>query len=534
MRSLLVLALACLSLGCESTVQLGSACTSNAACGAPLVCRLGRCRAECEESRDCPIASRCLLDDTGLGSCSLDVDERCESGGHECPTGLICVGDRCANSCASDADCPADGVCRDAETTGVRFCFAPDREDGGTPLDAGGDAGSDGAVGQLDAADAGSGDDAGPCVGVACGGARDVCVGYAFACAVRRDHQVVCWGANSASQLGDSASHDTCETFVDCSARAVRVRDSAGGLDLQADHVACASETACASTSTGEVYCWGLSMNWEAAQDPAASVRVELATRVTDPLVAGVTALEAGPSNFCATTPAGSVCWGLNTDGELGAANLGASGPPRMLDATGGLHMGLANTCVADGATVSCRGSNRGGMLGPHSPGGMSTSLVALDSFAAPVTVALGFQHACALAGSDLWCWGVGDCGSLAAVGTLTSGYTTPALAAPGHAYDFLWADGVSHRVCARTTAGEMECWGELGDCTGAAGVPTHVSELDLSDVIALGWENVCTIDATGVVQCMGANHYGVLGRAPSSEVDPTFNRICIDDSCID
>lgn len=81
------------------------------------------------------MGSVCLLDATHLGSCSLEVDRRCESGGHGCPTGLLCVGDRCANTCTTDHDCPSDGLCRVADTTGQHFCFAPGRDDAGVPND---------------------------------------------------------------------------------------------------------------------------------------------------------------------------------------------------------------------------------------------------------------------------------------------------------------------------------------------------------------------------------------------------------------
>jgi hypothetical protein len=130
---------ALLLVACQSAPTPGAPCTRATDCASPLVCRFGSCRSECSANRDCPTGAVCLLDASHAGSCSLDIDTRCESGGHTCPTGLVCVGDRCANTCTTNADCPSDGVCRMAATTGVLFCFAPGRDmvDAGSPIDAG-------------------------------------------------------------------------------------------------------------------------------------------------------------------------------------------------------------------------------------------------------------------------------------------------------------------------------------------------------------------------------------------------------------
>lgn len=106
--------LVCLALvlvGCQAAASAGAACARASECASPLVCRLGRCRAACASSADCPIGARCLLDVSALGACSIDRDERCSQPGAICPVGLVCVDDACVNACAADGDCPPDARC---------------------------------------------------------------------------------------------------------------------------------------------------------------------------------------------------------------------------------------------------------------------------------------------------------------------------------------------------------------------------------------------------------------------------------------
>lgn len=126
MKYLVWVAVLVMTLGCQAEAATGLSCSRDSECSASLVCRLGRCRTECTTNRDCSIPSRCLLDTNGLGSCSLSTDDRCESGGHTCPGGLVCLVDSCVNTCTTSADCPTDGVCQ-AVSASVSFCFSPDR-----------------------------------------------------------------------------------------------------------------------------------------------------------------------------------------------------------------------------------------------------------------------------------------------------------------------------------------------------------------------------------------------------------------------
>src|SRR5438105_4158456 len=121
-----------------------------------------------------------------------------------CVTFLVCVGDRCVNTCTTTLDCPGDGTCLDAPGTGLSFCFAPGRDDAGTGDDA---AGLDAAADDASQSDAGM-----ACSGASC--ARALCVGSGFACAIQSGH-AYCWGANELGQLGDGDAFGMAHDHVD-------------------------------------------------------------------------------------------------------------------------------------------------------------------------------------------------------------------------------------------------------------------------------------------------------------------------------
>ncbi len=125
---------ACL-LGCESGASIGAICTRASECASPLVCRIGRCRTECVEARDCPAGQVCLLNADRLGACELPAIDVCSV---SCDPPLRCASGHCRVECMTDRDCPGGHVC-----TGSACQRADSVIDAG-PVDAASeDAGSD-------------------------------------------------------------------------------------------------------------------------------------------------------------------------------------------------------------------------------------------------------------------------------------------------------------------------------------------------------------------------------------------------------
>jgi len=108
----------------------GASCSINSDCVDPLVCTYAHCHSACEETRDCPAGSRCVLVN-GLGVCELPVETSC--GTASCPGSLVCGPDQtCRNACSpgSPTDCLGNQICQ----AGV--CYDPGEVDAGAAGDA--------------------------------------------------------------------------------------------------------------------------------------------------------------------------------------------------------------------------------------------------------------------------------------------------------------------------------------------------------------------------------------------------------------
>ena len=214
-----------------------------------------------------------------------------------------------------------------------------------------------------------------PPTGLADAQFRQITVGQGFACGLRRDETIACWGDNGYS----------------------KATPPPGQFAL----VSAGKQHACALNAAGYAQCWG----W--AQDG----------RATPPADRAFTAIAAGGSHSCGLTATGALqCWGKNNLGQGDNHN----GPFQSLS------LGNRHTCaLRPEGTAWCQGDNRSGQSGP--PPGVFTQIAA------------GEYHTCGLRpGGQVECWG-GDFGAELAAPTgnftaLSGGWNTfCALAAAGY-----------------------------------------------------------------------------------------------------
>lgn len=102
------------STGCEARVALGATCELASDCPSPMICKMGRCRAECREARDCPFPLECMMEN-GVGGCRVPEDGACPRGTVDCGQGLECVGGRCMQRCTDHNQCALSQTCDLAE-----------------------------------------------------------------------------------------------------------------------------------------------------------------------------------------------------------------------------------------------------------------------------------------------------------------------------------------------------------------------------------------------------------------------------------
>jgi len=167
---------------------------------------------------------------------------------------------------------------------------------------------------------------------------RQVYAAYGFACALKKDATLWCWGANDAGQLGSGTGRST--------SRPQRVRGLTG-----VRQVALGTNRSCAVTREGAVVCWPRAGKGRRRHKPA---------RVGG--LPAVTTVATGTDHVCAITARGEVwCWGDNKHGQLGDGTREARARPvRAQGLTGATALlGLtASTCAATAKdTLYCWGA---------------------------------------------------------------------------------------------------------------------------------------------------------------------------------
>jgi alpha-tubulin suppressor-like RCC1 family protein len=135
-------------------------------------------------------------------------------------------------------------------------------------------------------------------------GMRGVAVGNSHVCAFNGSGQLYCWGQNNSGQIGDGTT----------TARPMPTLVNVGGSNVRS--VAAGSNTTCAISATGSLYCWGDSSNGKVGNGtPMRSVLSPALITIGGAAVSVTT----GAAHTCARAMSGAVhCWGLNNTGQLG------------------------------------------------------------------------------------------------------------------------------------------------------------------------------------------------------------------------
>lgn len=238
---------------------------------------------------------------------------------------------------------------------------------------------------------------------------------YGHTCAVVAGG-VWCWGFNQWGQLGTGMT-----TMQE--SRPVAVVALTG----PAVALATGGRHTCALISGGSVMCWGAD---ESGQVGNGSTSQQQASPVQVLGLSGATALAAGISHTCATTPGGLLCWGLNLSGQVDPAiTTSPFAAPHAPDLGGLLPSrvaaGRAHTCALEPPSgLTCFGANNSGQLG----GAANKVNVVLLAPGTATGVAAGGDHACVLTGEGgIQCWGANDRGQLG------NGQSGPPLATPAY-----------------------------------------------------------------------------------------------------
>ncbi|HVU51066.1 MAG TPA: RCC1 repeat-containing protein, partial [Polyangia bacterium] len=175
----------------------------------------------------------------------------------------------------------------------------------------------------------------------------------------------------------------------------------------------------CAHLASNDLLCWGRNTNGQLGDGDETSSAVPVAApfrgKVVGPPMAVVSA---GDAHTCALDVAGEVwCWGSGADNRLGTGHTDdVTLPSTPTGFTGAVDVaaGGAHTCIASADHLAfCWGANDDGQLGIDEdtfPNG-STPVPGLTNV---TRVAAGAAHTCAIRDDgSVWCWGSNTSGQL-------------------------------------------------------------------------------------------------------------------------
>ena len=380
-------------------------------------------------------------------------------------------------------------------------------------------------------------------------------------CAVLKNNQVYCWGANELGQSGADPSASEPPTFV--------ARDKNGSTFLAASAGGGAAHS-CALRTDRLVACWGrngeneLGFNGGTFPDGGSSFSSVPLTPVGPQFnkTTTISALARGSSakHECGLADGGTVvCWGWNQSTQVTALDASTCNTegcpatiPAILEPASQVTVGGTFSCALDGAgVVRCWGNGADGELGNGNHG--KCIGCAGKEWVVPVPVASyiasGRTLNCAIIKSDgsVQCWGTNENGELGHLPLLPDGGAVDPccsfdcgfsqnhprcvdhpVVVPGITGAVVLAIADS-AVCALKTDGNVWCWGandkgQLGRGTTSATpspTPTVIPNFTgVADVVA-GAGHFCALKKDSTVWCWGLNDKGQLGSGTGNANAP-------------
>ena len=483
---------------CLSDTDPGSCGTQCFACPAPsshgqATCGAGACGVSCDSTyRLCPgtstcasktapaccTAADCTAGGTGtVGTCTNNVcSYSCNTPSYKqcgsaciastscctpCTNGFACQGGTCPTSCSTNNDCAANHSCQH-----------------------------------------------GACIGKIV----QLSLGYDFACTLHDDGAVRCWGYNGDGELGGTGGPGPMIV----------------PLPMAATQISASNRLACAVLADTSLWCWGL---------PDGNTRTAPAPLFSLTGVKTV-ALSFDVGGCVILTTGGVTCWGRNEVGQLGLGTVAASSAtlsppnpvPGISTATQLSHSGGTVCVLLTNGNMVCWGSNSQGQIGngsfdssgnvvpspepspttvPNISGAVQMSTSGVDSYAL-----LGGANAGALMslGNDLYAGRGGGLGQLFTPGRMAGTTQFASICS-------------QNTQCAMTTTGTVMCWGyndqgQVGvpastsaSTSGFVYDPVAVAGLTSPTSVACGGDFNCAITNAGLgVMCWGSDKFGQLG----------------------
>jgi alpha-tubulin suppressor-like RCC1 family protein len=241
-------------------------------------------------------------------------------------------------------------------------------------------------------------------------GVTAIAAGAQFACALRSDRTVQCWGDNTDGALGNGAAVG--------SSTPVTVPGLSGVTAISAGKY---EPFVCALLSGGTVRCWGRNYLGELGNGTMTSA----STPVPVSGLSGVTAIAADEIFACALLRDGTArCWGANNNGALGSGtmtgpqtcgyNACSLTPVAVSGLSGATALSAGGPCaLLPGGTAECWGNNYYGQIGDGTTTSSATP-VAVSGLSGVTALSSSAAFTCALlSAGTVECWGINADGAL-------------------------------------------------------------------------------------------------------------------------
>lgn len=283
--------------------------------------------------------------------------------------------------------------------------------------------------------------------------------------------------------------------------------------------------------NNSKVLCWGDNSNGQLGTEkvgaPQYSPTPQMVSLSSNDIP---TDIVAGGSHTCALLNNGTVkCWGNNQSGQLGNGTTSNSATPIIVSQINNakqISVGGEHSCaLLNDGTIRCWGNNKNGQLGNNSKI-TSTTPVVVNTLTGIASIALGKAHSCAVSSvGAVLCWGDNNFGQS---GGSQSGSPIPVSIATKNnkKAKAVISSGASEFTCALMDDNSFQCWGwnahsQMGGPPSTYNFyPIVVSSLGLVTDVVLGSGFICGISSTGLVKCQGANWYGYLGNGSFGKSD--------------
>ncbi len=286
-------------------------------------------------------------------------------------------------------------------------------------------------------------------------------------------------------------------------------------------------DAVCAGRADDTLACWGTEVAGGG----------NLVRPATVPGVRNLVSVRGGLAHFCALASDATVlCWGYNSDGQLGnGTQFGGSGPqPALVPGQSGakaVASGKFFSCaIKADRGVACWGRNSEGQLGDGTTE-RRLSPTSVHGINDAMAISAGSTHVCVLrATGGVACWGSNQSGELGDGTTIDRRSPEPVpgligvvgLAAGG---DDLGQ--IRNHTCALKVDGTVACWGnneagQLGVGTVTPTEPSPRAVSGLTGVVAIdaGRFHTCALKSDGTMACWGSNGSGQLGIG--NQIDQT------------